>query len=848
MIGLDDLCLATGGQLYGEATVREFSGISDDPAHVRPGELFVVSSIPESGQLRDIERALGAGASGLLCETPPIRDVPGVTTVLVGDARLGLEQWAAFVMRQYHPLSIAVVGQHGRAALCEAIVTVLGSRFPVHASIDGPAGPYQVALAVGRMEPQHVYAVFELNPDRFNSLADMIAVLQPQVLVFSGPLSQIGGLRSPLGTIADSIQQALGRLPARAVIAADMADRELISAAKPENARVVTFTVSAQSDVTQPFSDIACEQIRFDLDGFTLNVRSGGDVYRDVRLPGIGSPAVGRLLSTLAVCHAVDFSSREALIALANQTAPGDIRLATAANGALLVDASNRAGPETALALLGWVDQLGTQLRRRFLVLGDFAEGGGRWSPLAYDIGQHAIRSVDAFIALDDSSLDALAAARQGGFPVEASLLPRQRAMAGEFLQTNVGAGDAVIFVSHRRATVEPIIRSLSPDVGQGASGVSARLPLVDVQPLAGQRAWLEVDLPAIAENVRLVRRNLPAGVALIAVVKDDAFRHGTVETARIAVQNGADMLAVSTIDDGLALRAEGLDGPVLVLGHSPAEALPEAIAAGLILSIQSRTYAALLAQTGRRMKARPACHIRVSGSPREAGVPMAEVITLMREMKKADQLAIDGLFVEPSATPGPAWVSENSQLIQKFGQINRNLVAAGMNLPYVHAAGSAAMLSLQNSIFSAARIGHLLYGVMPFATSQRPAGLKPALTWKTTICDLVSERDGRSSGGERRMAVIPVGYRDGLNRTPRGQEMALVEGVRAPLGELVGPDWAYVDITNVSAAYVGSEVTLIGGQGREQITAEELAGLRGVASYDVISMIPSTLRRLYNR
>src|SRR5262249_42103513 len=137
MIGLDDLCLATGGQLYGDATVREFSGINDDPAQVRPGELFVISSLPESGQLRDIEQAVAAGASGLLCETPPMRDVPGVTTILVGDARLGLEQWAAFVMRQYHPLTIAVIGEYGRSALCSGIRAALGNRFPVYASI-GP--------------------------------------------------------------------------------------------------------------------------------------------------------------------------------------------------------------------------------------------------------------------------------------------------------------------------------------------------------------------------------------------------------------------------------------------------------------------------------------------------------------------------------------------------------------------------------------------------------------------------------------------------------------------------------------------------------------------------------------
>lgn len=845
MIGLDDLCLATGGQLYGEATARAFTGICADPARVMPGDLFVVSSLPETGQNADIAQALAAGATGLLCETPPTQDVAGMTAILVGDARLALEQWATFHLRQFHPLTIGVIGSIGKTQVCAAVAAFLGARYPVYASTRSHQGPFQLALDVSGLEQQHAYAIFEMSPDAYTSLGDMMSLLQPQVLVISNPTSK-PSRGSPRYEVPDAIAQAISRLPTGGAVIASATDREFFERSKPDHVRLVTYNNGAPANSQAPLADITASQPVFTLDGFGLNLRIAKETFSNIRTQGIGFPAVDAFLSALAVCAALDFPIKDVLAGLATVQPEGP-RVGQNADGVYLLDASASGRPETGLALLEWADQIGEQARRRVLILGDFEPVDDRLVELCSDIGWRASASVDAIVSLDPSSASAVSAARRAGMATQITFLPHEKSEAAAFLRSNLAAGDLIVVIGRRKASTEAFVRKI--ESSETSTGHAGSVPPERVEPHAERLAlsWLEIDLQAVESNTSQVKRQLRGGVSLMAVVKDDGFRHGLQEIVRATLRGGADMLAVETLDAGLEVRAAGIDAPVLVMGYISLAGIEKAVAADLALSIQGKAYAGLVARASRRLKMRARCHIRVNITGRDAGVPVGEVVALVREIKKADQLTLEGLFTEFSPAPGAAWTADSTRQMGQFTQISRNLAAAGVEIPYVHAAGSAAMLSIRDSVLSTARIGHLLYGISPFPTIKLPDGLRPALSWKTTVVDLVVDAprgDPHKSG--RRLAVLPVGCRDGLYKQNRAQASALVGGIRVPFTETFGADWAWLDVTSAPSAVIGSEVVLLGAQGRERITVEEVAAQRGCASYDVIAALPDGLHREY--
>lgn len=360
------------------------------------------------------------------------------------------------------------------------------------------------------------------------------------------------------------------------------------------------------------------------------------------------------------------------------------------------------------------------------------------------------------------------------------------------------------------------------------------------------------IDSDALASNVRWIRNLIGADVALMAVVKANAYGHGAVAVANIALQVGADMFAVANINEAIELRDAGIDAPILILSYVPAAAA--AVAAELELTVtiydfdQARDFQSALDNGWRRLSA----HIKVDSGMGRLGVQIADADALILCVRELPNLELDGIYTHFSAADVD--LPHTSTQLARFRHVLDRAQRSGIRFNHVHAANSAALLTCRDSCFNVVRPGLLLYGLNPLGQGRAPSGVRPALAWKTTIAQVKTLPAGTPVGygnsyltrGAETIAVLPVGYADGLRRSPRTWREVLVHGKRAPLVGRVSMEKVTIDVSHIPDARIGDEVVLLGKQVSDEISADEIAEWIGSINYEVVtSLAPRVPRAL---
>jgi alanine racemase len=364
----------------------------------------------------------------------------------------------------------------------------------------------------------------------------------------------------------------------------------------------------------------------------------------------------------------------------------------------------------------------------------------------------------------------------------------------------------------------------------------------------------VEIDLEAIRANVRLACRLAGPQAAVLAVVKADAYGHGTIPVARAALAAGAGGLGVATPEEGVALREAGLRGRVLVLGPiSPTQAeLPSVFDLEQCVTDQAQTAA--LAEAGRRRGRPVGVHLKVDTGMGRVGVAPDEAPGVAAQVAACEWLRLVGLMTHFAEADGadPAFTAMQ---LSRFLEVGTRLRAAGVRVPIRHAANSAGLLYHPAARLELVRPGILLYGCPPGGVA-RPGdpALRPALTFRSAVSQLTALPAGASVGYGRSfvaprpvvVATLPVGYADGLSRLLSNRGQVLIRGVRAPILGRICMDMTMVDVTAISGVAVGDEVVLIGRQGEEAIPADEHAAWQDTISYEVLCRIGPRVRREY--
>ncbi len=364
-----------------------------------------------------------------------------------------------------------------------------------------------------------------------------------------------------------------------------------------------------------------------------------------------------------------------------------------------------------------------------------------------------------------------------------------------------------------------------------------------------GLSNWLEIDLDAIAENIRRMRAIV--GVQLMAVVKANGYGHGLVPVAWRAFEAGASYCGVARLDEAIELRGAGIDSPLLVLGETPTTRFRDAIASRVSFSVFRHDHVEALrsALEGGEDEAR--VHLKVDTGMSRLGADVDRAFALLRELHALERVQVEGLFTHFARADEPE-VGTTEQQERAFTSLLDEITSGGMRPPLVHAANSAAALTRPGSRFDMVRPGIALYGLDPSDRVPLPDGFRPALRWKSRLSQIreISPGTGVSYGhayaaeGHERIGVVPVGYGDGYRRM-QGNEV-LVRSVGVPVRGRVCMDQVIVDLTGVPEAQVGDEVVLVGRQGESAIEVDDLAARWNTLNYEVVCGLGERVPRLY--
>ncbi len=373
---------------------------------------------------------------------------------------------------------------------------------------------------------------------------------------------------------------------------------------------------------------------------------------------------------------------------------------------------------------------------------------------------------------------------------------------------------------------------------------------------------WVEVDAAALRRNVAALKGRLSPGALFGAVVKSNAYGHGMVETARLAAGAGADWLLVNSLEEGLALRAAGLAGPVLLLGAFEPSRADEVVEAGLRPAVYlPGPLQALERAAGKAGRTAPV-HLKLETGTNRQGVAEADLPDLVRRVRASAHLALEGVYTHYANiedTTDHSFARAQRAAFTRLGDaVEREL---GARVPVRHSACSAATILFPETHGGLVRVGISLYGVWPSRETYVsclsggvPAlELSPALTWKTRIAQVKALPEGAFVGygctyrttRPTRLAVLPVGYHEGYDRGLSGVAHVLVRGRRAPVRGRVCMNMTMVDVTDVPGAEAFDEVVLLGSQGDERVGAEQLAAWCGTIPYEVLARIHPSLPRV---
>jgi alanine racemase len=377
------------------------------------------------------------------------------------------------------------------------------------------------------------------------------------------------------------------------------------------------------------------------------------------------------------------------------------------------------------------------------------------------------------------------------------------------------------------------------------------------------QFIYAEIDLSALTHNVKVLRSLISPETRFLVAVKANGYGHGAVEVARTALNAGADWLGVARLGEALSLRRQGIKAPILIFGPVSAEDVLYLLEYDLRATVCTQENARQLARAAQMLGKTLPVHIKVDTGMGRLGL-LADELFLKATEKTANEIeaisTCKGLTLEGIYTHFASSDAEDKtyakQQFSLFQNLLKNLNTAGVRIPIRHAANSAAIIDIPETHLDMVRAGIAVYGLYPSADVDRShIDLKPVLSLKTKVLHvkrvLAGTRIGYGStymtSSGTSIATVAAGYGDGYNRRLSNSCGAmLVQGRRVPVVGKICMDLSMVDVGWDSGVDVGDEVVLIGHQGQESLSAEDLASMLGTINYEVVTTLTDRVERIY--
>ncbi len=371
---------------------------------------------------------------------------------------------------------------------------------------------------------------------------------------------------------------------------------------------------------------------------------------------------------------------------------------------------------------------------------------------------------------------------------------------------------------------------------------------------------WVEISSNALRNNIARLRSLIGPATLLCACVKANAYGHGLCEAGRIFIDAGADWLSVHSLHEARRLRQSGLSCPVYILGPLDPEDYPEALQLDCRLVVYNEDDLPHIARAARACGTKARLHIKIETGTNRQGIGPGLLEPLCAAIVKNPDLMLEGLsthFANIEDTTDHSFAEKQLHRLQAALDL---LAERGIKAPIVHCANSAATILFPDSHFQMVRTGIAAYGMWPSNETyvsfvrERANGfvLKPALTWKSRVAQIKHVPGGEyigygctfKTGHATRLAVIPVGYYDGFDRGIAGGHV-LIRGQRAPIRGRICMNLFMAEVTDISDVCLGDEVVLLGCDGEECISAEQIARWSATINYEVTSRINDRIPRI---
>jgi len=367
---------------------------------------------------------------------------------------------------------------------------------------------------------------------------------------------------------------------------------------------------------------------------------------------------------------------------------------------------------------------------------------------------------------------------------------------------------------------------------------------------------FAEIDLNAFSYNLKQVSLKVGKNIKIIAIIKANAYGHGAIEIAKRASVSGADMLGISTVEEGIELREAGIKSPILVLGGCLKGDEKGIVLYNLKSIVYSYETVLNLSKEAEKSDKVIDVHVKVDTGMERIGIKTQNIREFVGNISSLKNINIEGILSHFAAAYENDREFTEGQ-IKIFKGVIEELMQDGYSFSYIHTSNSAAILNYPESYFNTVRPGIILYGATPFDFSLPPSErwvFKPVMSWKTSIVHLhnVSEKTGISYGRrfvtkrDSLIATIPVGYADGYSRFLSNKVQVLVNGKRINQVGTICMDMCMIDVTDLADVKIGDEVVLLGRQGDEEIRVEELASIAGTIPYEMFCSIGRRVRRVY--
>jgi alanine racemase len=370
--------------------------------------------------------------------------------------------------------------------------------------------------------------------------------------------------------------------------------------------------------------------------------------------------------------------------------------------------------------------------------------------------------------------------------------------------------------------------------------------------------AWAQIDLSALRHNVATLAAHI-GPQQLWAVVKADAYGHGAIECARVALQSGAQGLCVALVQEGIALRQAGINAPILIMSEQPAEQHRDIIQYGLIATLYNEATITQFAHTAKELEVMASVHVKVDSGMHRVGMPPEDAVKVAKLITDSQWLSLEGMFTH-LATADVAGTQFAQQQVSSFSRSVEQVRASGIDVHHVHVSNSASAIRRLDAGIGCtmARVGIAMYGIPGDAQSNsfgaaHQLDLRPVMSVHARVSHVqrVAAGQGVSYGMKRPLehesfiATVPLGYADGVPRGLWESGSVLIGGVRRAFAGVVTMDQIMVNCANDEVS-IGDEVVLIGAQGSERVTANEWAQKMGTIGYEIVCAISTRMPRNY--